>query len=357
VPDRLTPDDASHPGPSLVGRSTRPGRSLGRVPVLPTRSDVVVPPKRPGWVYVAGLDRSGSTLLGSLLTARAGAFYCGELYLLWRRILDGARCECGAELSSCEIWADVAVGVGRELGMRPADAAARLDRMRRPVPDVRRPRPTAADVALRRATERSIERVTGATVVVDSSKHPEVLATAVPRDRPLLVVHLVRDPRAVAYSSLRAKADPSSPGTVLPRRAAWRTAVLWNRTNLLTEAVVREARRRGDHTASMLVTYEALAAAPDTLIDELGRSLAPGGPGPDRGWHHAVAANPSLYDGPRPVVADRRWEQGLSRKDSAVASVLTAPLLGRYGYPLRPGRSRADAGEVVPGAERVDGAR
>ena len=317
----------------------------------------MVPPKRPGWVYVAGQDRSGSTLLGTLLAARAGAFYCGELYLLWQRMLDGARCQCGAELSSCEIWADVAADVGRELGMRPADAAASLAGLRRPVPDVRRPRPRAADVALRTATERSIERVTGADVIVDSSKHPDVLATAVARDRPLLVLHLVRDPRAVAYSSLRPKADPSSPGTVLPRRAAWRTAVLWNRTNLLTEAVVRDARRRGDQAASTLVTYEALAAAPDKLIDELGRSLAPGGPGPDRGWQHAVAANPSLYEGPRPVVADRRWERGLSRKDATVTSVLTGPLLGRYGYPLRPGRSRVDAGEDVPGGERVEEAR
>ena len=48
----------------------------------------MVLPKRPAWVYVAGLGRSGSTLLGTLVATRADAFYCGELYLLWERMLE-----------------------------------------------------------------------------------------------------------------------------------------------------------------------------------------------------------------------------------------------------------------------------
>ena len=316
----------------------------------------MVPPKQPSWVYVAGLGRSGSTLLGSLIAARTGAFYCGELYLLWQRMLDGARCECGAELGSCDVWATVAADVHRELGKSPAEAAADLERLRRPVRDVRPPRPTASDVALRVATERAIERVTGDAAVVDSSKIPDVLATAVARDRPLLVVHLVRDPRAVAYSSLRLRTDPSNRDTPLRRRAAWRTAALWNRSNLLTETVVRAARRRGEHATSVLVTYEALATAPDTLVEGLARSLPQSATPPDGGWHHALAANPSLYERPRPVVADRRWESGLSRRDALVTSLVAAPLLGRYGYTVRPARSRAEPGEVVAGGERVDDA-
>jgi hypothetical protein len=179
-------------------------------------------------------------------------------------------------------------------------------------------------------------------VVVDSSKIPDVLATAVVRDRPLHVLHLVRDPRAVSYSSLQPKADLSNRGTMLKQRAAWKTAVFWNRNNVLTERVVRSARRRRAQTSSVLVTYEDLVAAPERVVSELVGPLPHDGSCPRGGWHHAVAANPSLYEERRPIVADRRWESGLSQRDTAVTTALTAPLLNRYGYAVRPSRSRVE---------------
>ena len=82
------------------------------------------------------------------------------------------------------------------------------------------------------------------------------------------------------------------------------------------------------------MNYEALVAAPDSLASELVSPLRHDGSRPNGGWHHAVAANPSLYEEPpRPIVADRRWESGLSHRDVAVTTVLTAPLLGPLRLP------------------------
>ena len=70
----------------------------------------------PNWLYVAGAGRSGTTLLGMVLAREPGVFNCGELIHLWSRLSANALCQCEAPVTRCEVWADVAVGVRRQLG-------------------------------------------------------------------------------------------------------------------------------------------------------------------------------------------------------------------------------------------------
>lgn len=287
------------------------------------------------WIYVAGAGRSGSTVLGALLAQAAGAFNCGELVHLWVRLVEHRLCQCGVEVAKCRIWAAVASDVRREVGLRSfAEAAERVEDLRRPYVDPRRPRPTAADIELRAATERAVERVAGASVFVDTSKSPHVLATAIARRRRLVTVHLVRDPRAVAFSNLRPKADPARGGALQRRRPAWKSSLLWNRRNHLTERVVSGAARQGAPLSSVRLTYERLVDAPDRALDPILAAIGPVATA--TGPHgHAVAGNPVLFDR-TPVMADRRWRTGMTRREMAVVSALTAPRLIRYGYALDP---------------------
>lgn len=295
----------------------------------------------PNWLYVAGAGRSGTTLLGMVLAREPGVFNCGELIHLWSRLSANALCQCEAPVTRCEVWADVAVGVRRQLGSPSfAELAERIASLRPWHLDVRLPRPTAADVELREVTERVIEEVTGATTLIDTSKSAYVLATATYRARPLTVVHLVRDPRAVAYSNLRSKTDPAQGGAVhLAPRPVWKSALQWGLANLRTERVLhRMVGVRRLHTLARL-RYEAVTLAPDESLAPLvtaieaptGRSSVPRG--------HAVAGNPVLFED-APIRPDDRWAAAMTSKQNVVVAAIAWPLMTRYGYRLDPTRPR-----------------
>jgi hypothetical protein len=56
------------------------------------------------------------------------------------------------------------------------------------------------------------------------------------------------------------------------------------------------------------------------------------------GRSHTVAGNPMRFrTGPTRIREDASWRTNLASKDRRVVSALTAPLLARYGYPVRTG--------------------
>jgi hypothetical protein len=291
--------------------------------------------RRTRWVFVAGEGRSGTTLLGVLVAQATGAFNCGELRQLWDRMATGGRCECGVELAQCEIWSAVAADVRRTLGAPARELIGRYTRPLRRHEKLRFTHPDAGSVVLRRTTEEAVERVTGASVLVDASKGPSDLAAAMQRPRPLLVLHLVRDPRGVTFSWRRSKPLPSDAGLTIAPAAAWKIAVLWSRNNQLIERLLRGARASGSEVLPMRLTYEQLASDPERMLAAITRAAlyetmpAGGQPG------HGIVGNAALYEA-RPVVVDDRWTHEMSWWDKATASVLTAPFLHHYGYPLWP---------------------
>ena len=60
------------------------------------------------WLFVAGQDRSGSTLVGGVLARELGGFDCGELHGLWAGLVEGRTCGCGVRLAACPLWSAVA---------------------------------------------------------------------------------------------------------------------------------------------------------------------------------------------------------------------------------------------------------
>lgn len=290
------------------------------------------------WVYVAGSGRSGSTLLGVLASKATHAFNCGELGKLWRRYGAGLPCECGVALPDCGVWSEVASRVRRALGTGFADATAVYDRRGRSRWARRLPRYSALDHALRQATERAVENVTGASAIVDTSKTPLFVPLAAHRPRPLVIVHLVRDPRGVAYSTLRAKDLPDA-GVSLPGFPPSRTSRQWTLDNCQTEYAMWRAGRR-PWVSTLRMTYEALAADPHRALRPVVDLIDGRGREPSSVTGHGVVGNTVLYN-EAPVAVDRRWQTGMSPRDRAVTVALTAPLLRRYGYPLRPGAEQA----------------
>ncbi len=287
-----------------------------------------------GTWFVGGAARSGSTLLSGLIAHALGGVNVGELHLLWRSFSIGRRCTCGAPLADCATWSEVAEIALRRCSIDNWGEAARVEAAE---PSQRRviakgwtvPVPSRS-VALRAETERAIRMVTGEQVIVDSSKVAG--AAVVAREAGTLeqVVHLVRDPRAVAFSMSHPKPDPSLDGRLLPSRGALPAAAVWTSSNVAFERL-----RFGASALVRRLLYEE-------FVDDRVGSLRPllGGSADalrtaaSSGGEHAIAGNPWRFEPSRPMAADTRWSTEMPWSTRVVIAMSTAPLMARYGYPF-----------------------
>jgi hypothetical protein len=301
-------------------------------------------------LYVAGAGRSGSTVLANLLGEVPGFVSVGEVRFLWERgLVEGRLCGCGVPVPECPFWTRVLAEAFGEGGVDPREMM-RLEKLgtrARHVPAMLRARSGAAARAhLARMGPygerlarlyRAIRSVSDARVVVDSSKLPGygfVLGLLPAID--LRVVHLVRDPRATAFSWLRLKEQPDrgAPG-VMRRKGPSTAAALWTAGNGAADALWSGRR------AALRLRYEDFTASPGPAVDRvLELAGEPGAPSPlvgertvELGVHHTVAGNPDrLRTGRVELRADREWRGRMRGRDRALVTALTWPLLLRYGY-------------------------
>ncbi len=309
-----------------------------------TTSDVTV-------LFILGKGRSGSTILDNLLGQIDGVFTAGELVHLWDWGFEqGVRCGCGEHVARCPIWSEV---LARLPGAPARGHEEVLALQRRVIRWHHAPRLHLASRdltrrrwrALREWSElkaqlyRAVRDVTGSDVIVDASKIPlePAMLGYVPGIRPRLL-QLVRDPRAVVHSWKREKAftDRDS-GAMMPTYGAAYSTMSWTVRNLVVELL-----RRTSTAPSLLLRYEDFAADPTgamrrilELVD-LDPDLAPTGPDFEIAENHTVGGNPDRV-GRRSVTIreDTEWRASLPRRDALVSTALAAPLLARYGYPLR----------------------
>lgn len=307
---------------------------------------------RPAVVYIGGAGRSGSTLLERLLGEVPGVAALGEVvHLPTRGLVEGERCACGEPLASCPTWSEIgrrAFGGWEAVDGRAWQALqARVDRNRHipllAVPASARFRADLADHVDRlERLYRAAAEVTGARVLVDSSKHVSTaFALRHLRTVDVHLVHLVRDSRGVAYSWTKEVARPeTTDGRPMPRYSPASAAAWWDAFNLghLALAAAGAVPRR--------LRYEDLVADPGPALRAV---LAPTGLPLEEGWDaflspegadlgasHSVAGNPMRFRvGTVPLRRDDGWRSGLRASDRRVVTALTAPLLLAYRYAPR----------------------
>lgn len=301
-------------------------------------------------LYIGGSGRSGSTLLERLLGQVPGVVTIGELvHLAERSLIGDERCGCGEPFSACPFWTEVGEkAFGSWDAVDGADWAHRqrqVDRNRY-LPQLAWPRSPEFRRRLDEHTERlarvyeAVAVVSGATVLVDSSKHAST--AFVLRHVPgidLRVVHLVRDSRAVSHSWTRQVVRPEvhDRPALMPQFRPTKAATLWTTLNLGFHALARLG------TPTTFLQYESLLRDPR---GHLGRVLEaaghPVGPGDldflGDGWAdlaplHSVSGNPMRFDVGRVTLRlDDEWPERLAPRDRRAVTALTAPLLARYGY-------------------------
>lgn len=310
--------------------------------------------------YIAGIGRSGSTLLGRALGSVDGRLFLGEvMHLFGRGMQRNERCACGARVRSCEVWGGVLDDI-ESSGHCPDPEAVEAFRHR-----VTEGRSLLAPFlpwtppglrggldsfrALLRETYRSLHRRTGARLIIDSSKSPAYarILLGVPGIR-FHLIHLVRDSRGVAFSLAKVRKRPgtSRASEILDQRSAPVASALWSGAHLLTETL------RSRAVAYVRVRYTDFVRAPADVVLrvlqsvglEEGQERTDGAGRASRlahlngsmlqlGVQHVLAGHPIRgATGEVELSEDLEWRRSLAPPKRLLVSAMTFPLLKRYGY-------------------------
>lgn len=300
------------------------------------------------FVYVMGHGFSGSTLLAFLLGAHPEISTVGEVGIAptSKARPEEFVCSCGRPLRDCPFWSDVAARMrARGLAFDPVRDELHLREdlgplagkllhagLRGPLLEAARHLGLALVPRARRELRRFLDRyvafvdsvreVQGGRVFVDASKYPERAALLARRpELDLRVVHLLRDGRAVACSSMRNR-------NMSPAEAA----TSWARDLRRCERV--RARLAPDRWLTL--RYEDLCRDPAASLERVFR-FAGVDPGAGRiadfrAVEQHIVGNRMRLQRTSEIRLDERWREALSEPQRREIESILADDNRRYGY-------------------------
>lgn len=305
-------------------------------------------------LYIAGAGRSGSTIIQNVLGETIGFEAVGELRDFWSRgEIRNRLCGCGVTFQSCDFWHEIretlysrSPKIIAEDVARSADAFRTRDMFRFPVPGFER------RLLLRSRSYRdilndlysAIRQVSNARVIVDASKSPAYgyLLCRTP-GLAVYVIHLIRDSRAVAYSTQRRKWFEE--GVEMPRYSTSRVAMAWTSKNLAAGVKLRQ------YACDYLrLRYEDFVSAPGSWVRRITEMVEESATteyqkNPTRielGVHHTVHGNPVRFQsGSVELRIDDEWVTKLQPSRRRMMTAVTFPLLMKYGYLGCPARDHS----------------
>jgi hypothetical protein len=152
------------------------------------------------------------------------------------------------------------------------------------------------------------------------------------------VIHLVRDPRAVAYSWSTLKSYPGRPDRqYMYQHGPLYSSTRWSVWNAATRWVVRPAASR---PRFLTLRYEDFVTDPAQALRDILSALGTEQTLPFDGnevvlhTSHTVSGNPDrLSEGRVTVAPDERWRKEMSRPNKIAATLPALPLMPVFGYP------------------------
>lgn len=298
-------------------------------------------------IYIAGLGRSGSTVLAATLGQVSGVLSVGELDRLTRTKTRGPQiCACGELGENCSFWGEILQrwrdritdeGVAKyglyQTKLERLRSYPRLNSMQQ------NPTPEFLDYSSKTSELLDIiAELSGSRAIVDSSKGPMRALALIEADGiDLHFIHLIRDGRGVLWSR---KGRPSRQGVNDPinRRSGFLTFRViseWIFINKLCERVA--SKSRAGHTR---IIYERFARDPAFTVGKIMEAAS---------WHnqktdpepteidqvsfgHTMGGNPVRFSGQVEIIVDVEWRIHMSRRESDFFWLLAGRLAKRYGY-------------------------
>jgi len=294
---------------------------------------------------IVGEGRSGSTVLARILGQLPGFLDLGEVSGVARALhTPGWRCGCGRLFVDCPFWQavfgpDVAPDERFRVngkGQFQSANSARLRQVHRLWRASHGKESKAAPYgrAISAIYDAVSENEPGA-VLVDASKSPShTLVVKGLHNVDLYVVHLVRDPRAVAYSCARQRPHAGGIADESMVRVGWaRAALRWNKNNHMSAFLVRTAVGQ---ERFLRIDYGEFAFEPQKVVKRICRFL---GEEPAR-WPftsertvhleptHNASGNPGRFrSGEVQISPDSEWQTAMPIMQRIGVAVLAGPLL------------------------------
>lgn len=291
-------------------------------------------------IFIVGYGRSGSTLLDMMLGTHPDIFGAGEMLTICRYVWPNDEyCACHQRVRSCPLWSD-AIAEWQQSGVNIA-AHRSLQQRIEPILSLRR---ALGGDALRTYCEqtlalyRIVARKTGRRVLLDSSKSPGRAMALASSGIDLRLIHLVRDPRAVAHSMSKPMSIDTEAGVQKKLRAhpVARTALRWNFVNAGAERAMRcvpeghgVRLRYEDMVADPASALRRVGATAGIDLNPLGHIIAENG---IITADHQVAGSRIRMTGAMHLNPDMGWVDSMSDAAQASVSRICRRRMRRYGY-------------------------
>lgn len=295
-------------------------------------------------MYICGYGRSGSTVLDIAIGSGQGVASVGELSNFADSWLENRYCACEKKLRECHFWRNVSDQVSgmSDEQIRHYEERRRVIERKRLIPIVGR-----ANIALDQegyciktsGLIEAISREAGVPVVIDSSKSPfRALALSRIRELDFYLIHLVRDPRAVAWSLAKSLERDVKMGVQneLKKRAALRSAMAWVHTNYMCEKVSsllpfdkKLFVRYEDFVKNPHQLFKKLGKMLDTDFDNVANLLSSGMPLPKG---HTVAGNRMRMNSSIRLIPDFEWQERMPSVDRRKVKLVCGRMIRSYGY-------------------------
>ena len=301
-------------------------------------------------VYVVGTGRSGTTLLDTIFSNHPRMYGAGELATLAvGDLFHRVHCPCGRPADQCQFWQAVVEDWFANTGLHDLAEHATL---RAPfdgprlcgLPRLMRERlirSRAFEDYTRQTTElyRSVRRISGREIVVDSSAIPmRAFALSMMPEIDLRLIHIVRDGRGVAWSlkkGLRENQQAGIGSSETPR-PVWRSALTWIAYNLVSSWVCRQV----PVGRALFCRYEDLSTNTEPVLRKIGEFL-------DCDFEEIIqrinsggalkvgctfGGNRLRMSGEVRIRLDTDWTKNLSLSEQRTLTRMCGWLMRKYGY-------------------------
>ncbi len=279
-------------------------------------------------IYLLGSGHCGSTLLDLIMDGHSKIVGVGELENVplkakrWQYI----KCACGQSVAECEFWSRVLANVSQNSSLKACQSkfSFLLNRKNFFSADKNSEKqPISRQVysALNKQIYQKIKEISGKEIVFDSSKRPDrAELLALDLDFEIIIIHLVRDGRGVAYSYYRKY------GSFL------RSALRWVLTNVKIEIF----KRRHKNLKQLTLRYENFTHQPEQVLEEilnwLELDFEPEILSFRNFVHHQATGNRLRLSKIDKIKEDLSWQENLSKKQLIVFQLLFGWLNKFYGY-------------------------
>lgn len=298
-------------------------------------------------LFITGWLRSGTTVLGNALGSSQNIEHIGELHYLWDpHHPAGGECGCTLPLTECPVWGNVLNDLVSHSVDRFSVNRVRLEHWRmRDLPhryiDFRSQNLPMQYPDLLGDVYSGVSRYAKAALIVDSTKLPgDAFAAASAKDTDTYILHVVRDPRASSYSSLRTKRHTrSEDGPLMRKHRPAANSGNWLAFNALSDTLLKNIVGPGRYRTLryedfVLQPHESLRSLCEWLqIDKDSLPLA-GDTGIKLSTNHTVMGNPNRFrTGSMELAPDDEWKTSFRGLPRFLSTLTSAPLLRHYDYP------------------------